>query len=275
MRFAANISLLFTELPMVQRPAAAAAAGFDAVEAWWPFDTPEPPEHDVDRFVTAVQDAGVRLVGLNFDAGDMAGGDRGLVSLPAERDRFRANVDVAVDIGGRLGTVVFNALYGNRTGEDQDAEQDELARENLAHAARKASAIGATVVVEAVNAFENPRYPLTRTEHALSVIDEVASSSGERLGYLYDIYHMQRMEGNVIGTIRSLAERITHVQVADAPDRHEPGTGELAYERILPALAQAGYPGWVAFEYKPSRPTAETLSWLQPFRELLEREDRT
>ena len=127
-----NCSILFTELPLLERPAAAKAAGFDAVEFWWPFAVAEPSDADVDAFVTAIQDAGVSLVGLNFFAGDMPGGDRGLVSWPARSAEFRANIPVVASIGERLGCKAFNALYGNRVDDASAAELDELGAENLA-----------------------------------------------------------------------------------------------------------------------------------------------
>ena len=150
-RYAANCSMLFTELPLLERPAAARAAGFDAIEIWWPFDNAVPADAEVDRFVDAVQDAGVQLVGLNFAAGDMPGGDRGLVSWPARSGEFRDNIAVTVGIGERLGTRVFNALYGNRIDEVSEQEQDEVATDNLALAAAASAHIDAVVLIEPVS----------------------------------------------------------------------------------------------------------------------------
>src|SRR3954451_24034335 len=127
-----NCSLLFTEEPLLRRPAAARAAGFGAVEFWWPFATAVPADREVDAFVTAVEEAGVTLAGLNFFAGDLAGPDCGVLSIPARSSQFRDNVDVTVGIGERLGTKAFNALYGNRVDGATPAAQDELADENLA-----------------------------------------------------------------------------------------------------------------------------------------------
>ena len=132
-----NCSILFTELPLLERPAAAKQAGFDGVEFWWPFTQAVPGDKDIDAFVAAISDAGVQLVGLNFFAGDMPGGDRGLVSWPARAAEFRDNIDVTVGIGERLGCKAFNALYGNRVEDSSPAEQDELGAENLALAARE------------------------------------------------------------------------------------------------------------------------------------------
>src|SRR3954454_23327582 len=149
--YAANCSLLFTEVPLLQRPAAAAAAGFGAMEFWWPWpDQPVPGDAEVDAFVAAVRDAGVSLVGLNFFAGDLAGPDCGVLSIPDRAQQFRDTVDVAVGIGDQLGVRAFNALYGNRVDGVAPEAQDELAREQLGRAAGAAAGIGATVLVEPV-----------------------------------------------------------------------------------------------------------------------------
>ena len=261
MKLSANLSILFPDLPLLERPAAAAAAGFRAVELWWPFAVPEPPEPDLAALVGAIEDADVVVASLNFDAGDLPGGDRGLVSIPARADRFRANVDVTVDLARRLGCRTLNALYGNREAGVDPAEQDELALEHLVLAADAAARVGATVVVEPLNAFESPRYPLTSTRGALDVIERANAAASGEVKLLYDAYHMQRMEGNLIATIRAHAERFGHVQIADAPDRTQPGTGEVAYERVLDALRRTGYDRFVGLEYKPT-PGLDPFAWL-------------
>src|SRR3954470_6853649 len=171
--YTVNLSILFTELPLLERPAAAKAAGFDAVEFWWPHAVAVPEDKDVDAFLPAVRDAGVQLAGLNFFAGDMPGGDRGLVSWPARSAEFRDNIDVTVAIGEQLGCRAFNALYGNRVDGATPQEQDALAAENLARAPRAARRIGGTVLVEPVSGA--PRYPLLTAADALDAIDRVAT----------------------------------------------------------------------------------------------------
>jgi hydroxypyruvate isomerase len=261
LRYAVNCSLLFTELPLLERPAAAADAGFDAVEFWWPFDTAVPGDRDVDAFVSAVSDAGVQLVGLNFAAGDMPGGDRGLVSWPARAAEFRDNVDVTVGIGERLGCRAFNALYGNRVDGVDPAEQDELGAAQLALAARAAARIGGTVLLEPVSGA--PRYPLRTAADALAVLDRVRDEHGvPDVGLLADLYHLAVNGDDVDAVITDHADRIAHVQIADSPGRHEPGTGTLPLERQLTDLATAGYAGWVALEYKPATTTTDGLAWL-------------
>ena len=256
-----NCSILFTELPLLERPAAAKEAGFDAVEFWWPFAVAVPADGEVEAFVRAVGDAGVRLVGLNFFAGDMAGGDRGLVSWPARSGEFRDNVEVTVGIGERLGCRAFNALYGNRVEGADPAAQDDLAVENLAFAGRAAARIGGAALVEPVSGA--PRYPLRTAADAVGVIDRVAGETGVgNLGFLCDLYHLAVNGDDLDRVITTYGDRVAHVQIADAPGRHEPGTGTLDLDRHLGALTAAGYRGWVGLEYVPSRTSADSFAWL-------------
>jgi hydroxypyruvate isomerase len=261
-RYDVNLSMLFTELPLLERPAAAAAAGFAGVEFWWPFDRAVPSDRDADAFVAAVADAGVQLVGLNFFAGDMPGGDRGLVSWPARSPEFGDNVDVTVGIGERLGCRAFNALYGNRVDGVPSQLQDDLAVENLALAARAAQRVHGTVLVEPVSGA--PRYPLRTAQDVVGVLDRVAAQQGvTNLGLLCDLYHLAVNGEDLDGVITRYADRVAHVQIADAPGRGEPGTGEIDLERHLDQLTAAGYDGWVGLEYKPSGGDTEaSLAWL-------------
>ncbi len=260
-RYEVNLSILFTELPLLERPAAAKEAGFDAVELWWPFPEAVPADRDVDALIHAITDAGVQLVGLNFFAGDMPAGDRGLVSVPARAQEFRDNVDVTIAIGESLGCRAFNALYGNRVDDASPQEQDELAVENLALVGRVAGRIGGTVLVEPVSGA--PRYPLLTAADALGVIDRVERETGVTdLGFLCDLYHLAVNGDDLDAVVREHAARVAHVQIADAPGRNEPGTGELDLQRHLDALAAGGYAGWVGLEYKPSGATADSFAWL-------------
>ena len=261
MRFDVNLSILFTELPVLERPAAAAAAGFDAIEFWWPFPVAVPSDNDIDAFARAVEDAGVQLVGLNFFAGDMPGGDRGLVSWPARSSEFRDNIDVTVALGQRLGCGAFNALYGNRVDDVSEQEQDDLAAENLALAAKAAAGVDGIVLVEPVSGA--PRYPLLTAADAIGVIDRVQRESGaDNLRLLFDVYHLSVNGDDVDAAISTYANRVGHVQIADAPGRNEPGTGELPIVTYLDRLQAAGYDGYVGLEYKPSGASADSFDWL-------------
>jgi hydroxypyruvate isomerase len=258
-RYTVNCSIVFPDLPLLDRPAAAAAAGFDAVEFWWPFPSAVPADKEVDDFVGAVDAAGVQLIGLNFFAGDMPGGDRGLVSWPARSGEFRDNVDVVVGIGDRLGCKAFNALYGNRTDESTPVAQDQVAAENLALAARAVARIGGVVLVEPVSGA--PRYPLLTAADVIRVIDRVGEPN---VKFLCDLYHLDVNGDDVTAAVSDYFDRIGHVQIADSPGRGEPGTGSLDIAGHLAALSAKGYDGYVALEYKPTVPTLESLAWLPP-----------
>ncbi|HEV7656213.1 MAG TPA: TIM barrel protein [Mycobacteriales bacterium] len=260
-RYLVNCSILFTELPLLDRPAAARAAGFEAVEFWWPFDRAVPTNSAVAEFVAAVRDAGVRLAGLNFVAGDLAAGERGLVSWPGRSEEFRAGVAVAVSIGRQLDVPAFNALYGNRLPGADPAEQDALAVGNLAYAAAAAARIGATVLVEPVSGV--PAYPLKTAADVLAVIDEVRAVHGcENVRLLADLYHLSVNGDDVPAMIAAHAGEVGHVQIADAPGRHQPGTGTLPIPAYLDALTAAGYDGWFSLEYVPEGPSADSFGWL-------------
>jgi len=262
-RFDVNLSILFTELPLPERPAAARSAGFDAVELWWPFDVAVPGDREVDALVRAVRDADVQLVGLNFFAGDMPGGDRGLVSWPARGAEFRDNVEVTVGIGEQLGCRGFNALYGNRVDDATPEEQDDLAVEHLALAASAAERVGGVVLVEAVSGA--PRYPLKTAADAVGVIDRVQQeAAAANLRFLCDLYHLAVNGDDLDKAVERYADRVGHVQIADAPGRHEPGTGSLDLDGPLGALAAAGYDGYVGLEYTPSGASVDSFGWL-PF----------
>lgn len=263
-RFDVNLSILFTELPLLERPAAAAAAGFTAVELWWPWiETPTPAQAELDALKKALDDAGTQLVGLNFYAGALPGPDRGALSVPGEEsDRFRANIEVAADFAASVGCGALNALYGNRVEGADPQVQDALALENLVLAARAADRIGAILLIEALNKPESPLYPLVSAPAAIEVVDKVNAATG--LGnarFLLDIYHLSMNGEDVSQVIEAYADKTGHVQIADNPGRGAPGTGSLPLEALLDQLAKAGYDGWVGLEYKAAD-AAASFDWL-------------
>ena len=259
MPYTVNCSILLTDLPLLQRPAAAKAAGFDAVEFWWPFASSVPTDAEIADFETAISDAGVQLTGLNFAAGDMPAGDRGLVSWPARSNEFRDNLQVAAGIGGRLGCTAFNALYGNRVDEVAPDEQDELAVENLSLAAKEVAPIGGTVLLEPVSGA--PKYPLLTAEDVLAVIDKVRGFSGQtNIKLLADFYHLFVNGDDVDAVIARHAPKFGHIQIADAPGRGEPGTGTLPIAAWLEKSRSLGYDGTVGLEYKTT--ATDPFAWL-------------
>ncbi|PIM69358.1 hydroxypyruvate isomerase [Streptomyces sp. JV178] len=265
-RFNVNLSILFTELPLLERPAAAAAAGFTAVELWWPWvDSPTPDPSELDALRHALDGAGVQLTGLNFYAGRLPGPDRGALSIPGEEsERFRANVDVVADFARSVGCTALNALYGNRVEGVDPAEQDALALENLVLAARAADRVGAILLIEALNKVESPLCPLVSAPAAVDVVDQVNRASGlDNARFLMDLYHLSMNGEDLPSVIERYTDRTGHVQIADNPGRGAPGTGSLPLADLLDQLGKAGYEGWVGLEYKPGdRPSAEAFEWL-------------
>lgn len=257
----ANISLLFGELAFERRPAAAARAGFEAIECWWPFASATPSDREADSFVASVRDAGVRLRGLNFFAGDMSAGERGIMSDPRRREEFDEAVAAALEIGRQLDVPLFNALYGNRLPDLSPLEQDDAALGALVHAAERADVIGATVLVEPVSGVAT--YPIKLAADALLVVDKanLAARRG-RVLMLADLYHLYVNGDDVARVVTKDVAWIGHVQIADAPGRREPGTGQAPLTGWVEALAASGYSGTIGLEYVPFGNTLSGLQWL-------------
>ena len=254
MRFCANVSILFKEAPFLERFGRAREAGFSAVEFWWPAG------EDLGEVERAVKDANLTVALFNFDAGDMPNGDRGLPGDPEREEQFRENVPVALDLAKRLGCGSLNALVGQEIPGMSREEQLELARKNVAWAAEMAEEQGARMMVEAVNTFENGPYLLSTTGQAAEFVRSVGRAN---VMLQYDVYHMQRMEGNLVANVREHIGEIGHVQIADSPARGEPGTGEIHYPYVLAVLEDLGYDGYVGLEYNPTtEQTEESLGWL-------------
>ena len=254
MRFSANVSILFKEAPFLERFGRAREAGFSAVEFWWP------GQEDLGEVERAIGDAGLSVALFNFDAGDMPNGERGLAGDPDRTEQFRENVPVALELAQRLGCRRVNVLLGHEKAGMGREEQLALARENVAFAADAASEAEVTVLVEAVNTFENGPYLLYTTGQAVEFVEGLGR---ENVKIQHDLYHMQRMEGNLVATLREHVGRIGHVQVADSPGRGEPGTGEIHYPYVLAELENLGYDGFVGLEYNPTTGTAqESFGWL-------------
>jgi hydroxypyruvate isomerase len=255
MTYTVNCSILLTELPLLERPAAAKAAGFDAVEFWWPFDTSVPTDAQVSEFENAINDAGVQLTGLNFNAGNMPGGDRGLVSWPERFHEFLDNIDVVAGIGQSLGCKAFNALYGNRIDGESPEKQDAVGAENLAAAAAGVARIGGTVLLEPVSGAA--RYPLLKATDALRVIAQVKAEAGtENIKLLADFYHLAVNGDDVAAVIENHARDFGHIQIADNPGRGAPGTGGLPLGEWIARSRELGYEGYIGLEYKEPAETA-------------------
>ena len=261
LRYDLNCSTLFTGLPVLERAAAAKAVGFDAVEFWWPFPVAVPSDADTDAFVRSIRNAGVALAALNFFAGDLSAGERGLVSWPERSVEFRDNVDIVIGIGEQLGCRAFNALYGNRLDWVAPERQDDVAVGNLAAAARSAARIDGTILVEAVSGLQP--YPLRTAADAVAVVDSLRRETATvNVAFLADFYHLHVNGDDLDQVVEAHANRIGHVQIADAPGKHEPGTGALDLGGPLHRLEQAGYTGYVGLEYIASDPLTPDFGWL-------------
>ena len=257
MLFAPNLSMLWAYLPLADRFERAARAGFGAVELWWP------GAEAAESLPGLTARWNLRLALLNFDAGDMAAGDRGLAADPRRREQLRAGVPAALRVAGACGCERLNLLIGLRQRRYSLGEQLACARDNVAWTADLAAEAGCEVMIEAINPMDNGPYLLTTTAAAATFAGEVARPN---VRLQYDAYHMQRMEGDITATLDEYWHLISHIQIADVPGRHEPGTGEINYRFVLDHLARKGYQGAVGLEYRPSTGRPEvSFGWLADY----------
>ena len=250
-RYAANISMLFKEVPFPERFSRAAKAGFSAVEFWSPW------EHDARELLAAVEEADVRVVQFNLPEGEL--GEGGFLSDPDRRNDWRESLVEALDLAARMGARQINAPAGVRLAGLTRQEQISCLEDNLRWAIAYLESSGLLLMLEALNAHENPGYLLTHSWEVLGILRRIDSPW---IRFQYDVYHMQRMEGNLVETLRESLSRIGHIQVGDCPGRHQPGTGEINYPFVLRSLDELGYEGYVGLEYVPLGTTAESLAWL-------------
>lgn len=250
MRFSANLGFLFTDRPLVEAVAAAGRAGFDAVECHWPFEVP-PAE-----LKAACAAAGVPLLALNTWAGDRSKGMFGYAALPDHAETARAEIDRAVDYAAASGAGAVHVMAGV-------GGTDAAFVASLDYACGKAEAKGLTILIEPLNTKDAPGYHLTSTAHALRLIDEVGRPN---LKVMFDCYHLEIMEGDLLHLYRSMKDHVGHIQFAAVPDRGEPDRGTPDYPRLLPALRDAGYDGFFGAEYRPrSGRTEDGLGWMADY----------
>jgi hydroxypyruvate isomerase len=253
-KFAANLTMLFNEVPFLDRFERAAKAGFKAVEFLFPYPFP------AAEIKSRLQANGLQLVLHNLPAGNWDGGERGIACLPDRVAEFRDGVARAIEYGTALGAPQLNCLAGKAPAGVAEASLRETFVGNLRYAAGELKKAGLKLLMEPINTYDIPGFYLNRTAQALSIIDEVGS---DNLYVQYDIYHAQRMEGELIATMQKNLARIAHIQLADNPGRNEPGTGEIHYGNVFKALDRMGYAGWIGCEYKPATSTEAGLGWLQ------------
>lgn len=253
-RFAANLSLLFTEVPLRARFERAARAGFTAVELQFPYDVPAAALREPLRAY------GLSMVLHNLPAGDWAAGERGIACHPGREAEFRAGVARALEYATALDVPQLNCLAGIVPAGVDDAAIRRTFVDNLRHAAAALKAAGRRLLIEPLNTCDVPGFWLDSTALALSVLDEVGADNA---ALQYDIYHAQRSEGELAATLQRHLARIGHVQVADNPGRHEPGNGEINFDFLFAHLDRIDYRGWVGCEYHPAGTTEAGLGWLR------------
>ncbi len=253
-RFAANLTMMFTEVPFLDRFEAAAKAGFKAVEFLFPY------AFEAEQIKRRLDDNGLTLILHNLPAGNWDTGERGIACHPDRVNEFRAGVGRAVAYAQALGVKQLNCLAGKAPAGVAEEALRATFVENLRHAATALKSAGLNLLIEPVNTFDIPGFYLNRTVQAAGILIEVAADNAF---IQYDIYHAQRMEGELAATVQKYLPRVGHIQLADNPGRNEPGTGEINYHFLFAHLDRIGYDGWIGCEYKPATTTTAGLGWLQ------------
>jgi hydroxypyruvate isomerase len=255
-RFSANISMLFKELEFPERFEAAAQAGFKAVEIQFPY------AWDRNRLAQVAQRAGVEVVLINIPAGNPEKGDRGIGCLPSRVAEFREGVAKAIEYSRALGCKQMNCLAGVAPRDADRAKLRETYVSNLRYAAGELARHGMTLLIEPISTQAVPGFYLNRSADALAIIDEVCANN---LKLQCDLYHMRIMGDDLAATIATNLERIGHMQLADVPGRHEPGTGEIDFPALFDLVDRLGYRGWIGAEYVPAGKTEESLAWAKNY----------
>ena len=251
-KFAANLTLLFNEVAFLDRFEAAARSGFEAVEYLFPYG------HDKGLLQASLSACGLKQVLHNLPAGDWAAGERGIACLPDRIAEFEAGVDRAIEYATALGCPRVNCLAGVKPPAlDADAARQTMIG-NLRYAAARLGSAGIRLLIEPINTRDVPGFFLSGSQQAIEIIDAVGS---DNLFLQFDIYHMRMMGEDVARAIERHAPRIDHMQLADVPGRHEPGTGEIDYPTLFDLVDRAGYAGWIGCEYNPLTSTEQSLAW--------------
>ncbi len=252
-KFAANLSTLFTEHPFLERFTRARDAGFSAVEFQFPY------EFEASAIAAELSRNSLELVLFNLPAGNFAAGDRGMANDPARTADFRASLETALLYAAQLAPRKLNCLVGKLLPDTTLDEQQATLEANLRIAADATAAADIRLVIEPLNVYDAPGFFLSTPASGFELVERV---NHRNLTVQFDIYHAQRMTGNIVATIADHIAQIGHVQLADSPDRHQPGSGEIIFPYVLQMLDSAGYNDWVGLEYFPSPSTEDSFSWL-------------
>ena len=255
-RLAANLSMMFNEVPFLDRFAAARAAGFQAVEFLFPYD------FTAAELRKRLDDNGLTQALFNMPPGDWAKGERGLASLPGRQGEFRDAVKKALDYAGALNCKLVHCMAGIPDAAVPFGTAAALYASNLAWAAEHASAAGVRLCIEPINHRDMPGYHLNTQAQGAAVVEALGA---DRVGLQFDVYHCQTTEGDVTKRMEKYMPVIAHMQIADVPARNEPGTGEIGWEFVFRRMDELGYKGWVGCEYRPAGDTVAGLGWRQKF----------
>ena len=255
-KFSANLSFLWSELDFLDRFRAAAQAGFRGVEYLFPY------EHDKNRIGALLKQHGLTQVLFNLPAGDWAKGERGIGCHPDRTKEFEGGVAKAIEYAAVLGCTQINCLAGIRPRHVDASVARETYIRNLQYAAPRLADAGIRLLIEPINTRDIPGFFLNYTKQATDIITAVGSAN---VFVQYDIYHAQVMEGDLAATIEANLPAISHMQLADNPGRHEPGTGEIHYPFLFGHIDRLGYGGWIGCEYKPAATTEAGLGWAAPY----------
>jgi len=255
-RLAANLSTLFKERPFLERFRAAADAGFRAVEYQYPY------EEQAGEIAKRARDAGLQVVLHNMPRGDPARGEHGTACLPGREQRFRDDLETAIDYARAAGCMQVHCMSGVMPAGAERPRLHATYVANLRYAAERLRKDGMRLLIEPLSPRTVAGCFLTGSAQAVAILDEVAAPNAF---VQYDLFHMQIMEGNLAETIERLLPRIGHMQLADVPGRHEPGSGELNFEFLLRHVDRVGYAGWIGCEYNPSGDTVQGLKWAKPY----------
>jgi len=256
-RFAANLSMLYPEHAFLDRFAAAAADGFEAVEYLFPYD------YSAQALKQCLNDNGLLQALFNAPPGDWAAGERGTASLPGREAEFRQGFERALEYAAVLGNSRIHVMAGLLPSESDRARHHAVYLENLAYAAAQAAKVGVTVLLEPINTRDMPGFFLNRQDQAQAICREVGARN---LKVQFDCYHCQIVEGDLASKLRRDHDGIGHIQIAGVPDRHEPDLGELNYPYLFRLIDQLGYDGWVGCEYRPRGDTSIGLQWLRDWK---------
>ena len=253
-QFAANLTMLFNESPFMERFEKAANSGFQAVEFLFPYAF---PAQEIKQKLDQYQ---LQLVLHNLPAGDWDAGERGIACLPDRVAEFQTGVGKAVEYAKALGVKQLNCLAGKIPANVDSALVQETFISNLRYAAAELKKANIKLLIEPINTFDIPGFYLSKTQQAIDILNEVGS---DNLYIQYDIYHAQRMEGELCKTLETNLSKIAHIQLADNPGRNEPGTGEINYAHLFQFIDSIGYKGWIGCEYKPASNTEAGLGWIK------------